>query len=84
MRDAFPVVCQLGDRLGKERTGWRDIKALILLVAQEGDWNGASALAEALGVAPPEQEAIWNEAQQPPTGGATPAPFQHRRQKAAS
>jgi len=84
VRDPFPIVCKLGDRLQGERTGWRDVKALVLLVARAGDWNGASALAEALGVSPDAQEQIYREAQQPPAGGATPAPFPHRRQKATT
>lgn len=61
MRDAFPIVCKLGDRLAEERNGWRDTKALIVLVAEHGDWNGASALADALGVGPDQQEAIYQE-----------------------
>lgn len=71
MRDPFPVVCKLGDRLQRERTGWRDAKALVLLVARAGDWNGASCLADALGIPPAEQEAIYREAYHRP-GGATP------------
>lgn len=62
MRDAFAVVAQLGQRLEKERTGWRDVKALILLVAQAGEWTSAAQLADALGVSPDEQEAIYQEA----------------------
>lgn len=61
MRDAFPIVALLGDRLARQRHGWRDIKALIVLVAEAGDWNGAAALADALGVHPDQQEAIYHE-----------------------
>ncbi len=78
MRDAFPIVCMLGDRLARERTGWRDTKALIVLVAQAGDWNGASCLADALGVSPDAQEQIYLEVTT--GGGATPPP--RNRQKA--
>ena len=62
MRDgaAFPIVAMLGDRLQRERTGWRDAKALIKLVAAN-DWNAAANLADALGVAPDAQEAIFHE-----------------------
>lgn len=81
MRDAFPIVCKLGERLARERTGWRDVKALIVLVAQEGDWNGASALAECLGVHPDQQEAIFTEVFSK-SRGAIPAPPQPRRQPA--
>lgn len=77
MREPFPVVCLLGDRLRKERTGWRDMKALVLLVAQEGDWTGAAALAEALGLSPDQTESIYRDIE---TGGATPAPFPSRKQ----
>lgn len=78
MRDPFPVVCNLGDRLQRERTGWRDAKALVLLVARAGDWNGASCLADALGIPPPEQERLYREAYDQP-GGATPTPHHHRK-----
>lgn len=78
MRDAFPIVCALGDRLAKERTGWRDTKALIVLVAQH-DWNAASCLADALGVHPDQQEAIYTEVTT--GGGATPPPRNHRKRE---
>lgn len=81
MRDAFPIVCMLGDRLAREKTWWRDVKALVVIVAQEGDWNGASALAECLGIAPPEQEKIFNEVFTK-AGGAIPAPPHLRSQPA--
>lgn len=72
MRDAFPIVCAIGDKLRAEdersmrsgrqtRPGWRDAKALIYLVAYEGDWRGAAALADALGVGADAQEAIYRE-----------------------
>ena len=82
MRDPFPVVAMLGDRLLRERTGQRDVKGLVLLVARAGDWNGASCLADALGVPPDVQEKWYVEAYQDPTGGATPPPHHHRRQPA--
>lgn len=78
MRDAFPIVCAIGDRLARERTGWRDTKALIVLVAQQGDWNGASALAEALGVSPDAQEAIYREVT---TGAGATTPTNHHHRK---
>lgn len=62
---AFPIVCQLGDMLqARERAGrhgWRDAKALVVLVAESGDWNGASCLADALGIGPERQEVIFRE-----------------------
>lgn len=65
MRDAFPIVCAIGDKLrlaeANGRHGWRDCKALIVLVAQAGDWNGASCMADALGVGPDAQQAIYEE-----------------------
>ncbi len=65
MRDAFAVVAQLGIRLQEAeregRHGWRDAKALVVLVAEAGDWNGASALADALGISPDMQERIHHE-----------------------
>lgn len=80
MRDPFPIVCRLGDALDRDqRTGWATKKALILLVAVHGDWNGAAALADALGVHPEEQEKIHQEALDHPTGRATPEPHPHRR-----
>ncbi|HEY1178475.1 MAG TPA: hypothetical protein VGF17_20150 [Phytomonospora sp.] len=82
MRDAFPVVCALGDRFRRERTGWRDTKALIVLVAEHGDWNGAAALADALGVGPDAQEAIYQEVTNG-TGRATPAKPPRRKKAPA-
>lgn len=58
----FAVVAMLGQRLQRERTGWRDAKALVLCVARNGPWNGAAALADALGIGPDAQEAIYREA----------------------
>lgn len=88
MRDAFPIVCAIGDRLGRERTGWRDVKALVYLVAYEGDWRGAAALAEALGVSPDAQEAIYREVTerhlQEATGRANPANHHRKREPACS
>ena len=68
MRDgaAFPIVAMLGDRLQRERTGWRDAKALVKLVAAN-DWNAAANLADALGIPASAsgsnrtQEAIYQE-----------------------
>lgn len=81
MRDAFPIVCALGDRLRRERTGWRDVKALIVLVAQEGDWNGAAALADALGVGIDAQEVIYQEVRTK-AGEQTPPQPTRRREPA--
>lgn len=61
VRDAFAVVAQLGERLAQEKNGWRDTKALIVLVAQAGEWGAAAQLADALGVGPDVQEAIYRE-----------------------
>lgn len=61
MRDAFPIVANLGQRLEQEPTGWRDAKALIVLVAQAGPWDAAAALADALGINPAAQEAVYRE-----------------------
>lgn len=60
MRDPFPLVCRLGERLP-----WSEQKALVLLVAISGPWEaGACQLADALGIGPVEQEAIRAEALQ--------------------
>lgn len=59
MRDPFPIVAKLGERLG-----WPEQKALVLLTATHGDWAGASMLADALGIGPEQQEAIYTEAVQ--------------------
>ena len=57
MRDPFPIVCKLGERLQ-----WRDQKALVLLVAMHGPWEAAGQLADALGVGPDLQEQVYREA----------------------
>ena len=66
MRDAFPIVCALGDRFRKESTGLRDAKALVLLVAQAGPpeqvWPAAQELAEALGFNDDYIERMYREA----------------------
>lgn len=79
MRDEFAVVATLGVRLDKERTGWRDTKALVLLVAQQGQehWSAAASLADALGVGPDTQEAIYREVYQ--DGDPVRDPHQRRR-----
>lgn len=79
MREAFPIVCALGDRFRTERMGLRDAKALVVLVAQAGDWNGASCLADALGFAPDYQERIYREVYDtnPPPSSET-APTERR------
>lgn len=65
MRDAFPIVARLGDRLQGEKHGWRDAKALIILVARSGPpglaWPGAQDLCDALGVSDDFQERIYRE-----------------------
>lgn len=58
----FAIVAMLGQRLQRERTGWRDAKALVLCVARNGPWEPAASLADALGVGPDAQEAIYHEA----------------------
>lgn len=64
MRDPLAIVGMLGSRLEKEKTGWRDMKALVLTVAIASDeWEPAADLADALGIAPDLQEAIYEEAQ---------------------
>jgi hypothetical protein len=74
----------LGDRLSRERTGKRDVKGLVMLVAEAGDWNGASCLADALGVPPDVQEQWYAEAYSTTSnGGATPTPHHHRRKQPA-
>lgn len=56
MRNAFAIVAKLGERLQ-----WRDQKALVLLVANSGPWEAAGQLADALGIGPDLQEAIYHE-----------------------
>lgn len=59
VRDPLPIVCKLGDRLH-----WRDQKALVLLVAMNGDWSGgACQLADALGIPDTVQEELYRESQ---------------------
>ena len=61
MRDPLAV---LSRRDAVARTlPWAEQKAMVLLVAMHGDWNGASQLADALGVDEVAQEAIYHEAQ---------------------
>lgn len=62
MRDPLPIVMQLGDRLAREPTGHRDRKALVLLVARSGDWNGAAALCDAFGIDDRTIENVYYEA----------------------
>lgn len=72
-------MARLGRRFEQERTGWRDTKALVLVVAQEGEecWNGAAALADALGLDESTIEAIYKECY----GNGPPArdPLQRRK-----
>lgn len=82
MRDPFAVVCMIGNRLQQAQHGWRDAKALVMVVALEGDWNGAAALASALGIGEERQEAIYREVsalRRNPHATTTPAPFPSRR-----
>lgn len=62
MRDPFAVACQAKDRLG-----WAQVKALLLVVAMQPDgmpsWSYAAQLADVLGVDEHAQEAIFDEAQ---------------------
>lgn len=73
MRDPFPIVAMLGRRLEGERTGWRDMKGLVLMVAQAGPpeeaWPIAADLAAALGLDEQQQENIYANAY----GGERPA-----------
>ena len=66
MRDPFPVVAKLGDRLGKERTGYRDMKAVVMVAALSGPpweaWNAAAAIADGFGIDPDTQHAWFAEA----------------------
>lgn len=82
MQDPLPIVLMLADRIKKSRTGWRDTKALILLVARTGDWNGAAALCDAFGLDDLAAERMYREAygySQPPWSdhrpGVPPQPF---------
>lgn len=61
--DAVEIVGMLGARMAKERTGWRDVKALVVLVAASGPWQAAADLADALGVHPSDQEQIFHATQ---------------------
>jgi hypothetical protein len=86
MQDPLPIVMQFADRLRRERHGWRDTKALILLVARSGDWNGAAALCDAFGLDDRTIERLHREAygyDQPPWSdhqpGRAPAPPTRRR-----
>lgn len=45
------------------KLGWRDVKALLLVAGKES-WNAASALADALGVHPDDQEAVYRQLNQ--------------------
>ena len=80
MQDPLPIVLQFADRIKKERNGWRDTKALILLVARTGDWNGAAALCDAFGLDDHRIEAIHREAY----GYDQPAWSDHRPGRAPS
>lgn len=85
MRDGAPlaIVGMLGSRLEKERTGWRDLKALVLFVAiSSDDWAPAADLADALGIAPDLQEAIYEEAQLHKQGVAKDTPRAARPKRA--
>jgi hypothetical protein len=87
MREAFPIVCALGDRFRKERMGLRDAKALVVLVAETGDWNGASSLADALGFSPDYQERIFREVygtNPPPRSEAPPTEKEHHHEQQPS
>ena len=76
MRSPFAIVAMLGDRLRREATGWRDAKALILLVAQAGPpeeaWPCAADLADALGINDDFQERLYREAYGPHAPGERP------------
>lgn len=48
----------VGPRLQREKTGLRDTKALLLVAGRES-WDAAAALADALGVHPDDQEAVY-------------------------
>lgn len=64
----------LGRRLEHEATGWRDAKALLLLVADAaGDWTPAGQLADALGVPPDLQRNAYDDFQRWQRETTTPA-----------
>lgn len=60
--DAVNITGALGTRLTKEKTGWRDLKALLVVAGRE-DWNAAAALGDAMGVHPDDQERIFHDLQ---------------------
>lgn len=63
MHDPLSVVSMLGARLRRERTGWRDAKALLLVVATAE--HPVADLAAALGVVNDDMlQAVYEEARQ--------------------
>jgi hypothetical protein len=83
----FALACRVGDEFRvleeRGRGGWARAKALILVVARNGDWNGAEALAQAFSLGPDAIEEIYREVYGEfpvqhsitltlPAGGATP------------
>lgn len=58
--NAVDIVGMLGARLAKEPTGWRDMKALVVVAATES-WPVAAQLADALGIHPDDQELIFHQ-----------------------
>lgn len=76
MRNEFAVVASLGIRFESQKTGWRDVKALIMVAARAGpdQWPAAADLADALGVHPDQQEAIYHEVYGPTGERSGPPP----------
>lgn len=60
MRDPFAVACKARDRLG-----WPEQKALVLIVAAQADglpaWSYAAQLCDVFGIPDDAQEAIYRE-----------------------
>jgi hypothetical protein len=61
--NAVDITGMVGQRLEQEPTGWRDVKALLIVAGHES-WNAAAALADALGVHPDDQERLYHEIRQ--------------------
>jgi hypothetical protein len=56
---ALEVVGMLGGRLEREKTGRRDLSALVTVVADLTDWDTAQDFAGALGLEGDQLEDIW-------------------------
>lgn len=56
---ALEIVGMLGGRLEREKTGRRDLSALVTVIADLTDWDTASDFAGALGLDGDQQEDIY-------------------------